>query len=421
MDLFEPLARRNPGLVAAAAELHQSGVLPPDCYVADLDAIGQNATLVRDALARAGLEAFFEAKQFGRSPPICRLLVELGFERALAIDIEELHALDRQGIPIGHAGHLGQIPSGDVEDVVARIRPQFITVYSYEKAEQISLAAGRAGILQKLVLRVNGPDDLVPFSIAGGVTEKEALSLARRIEGLEGVALEGVTTYPAVRFDLARGEWVRTANFETMLRIIERLRAELDIDASHVNAAGNVCAASAELVAAGGATHCEPGQAFVGGLVANGFRDEPEVPAVAYVTEVSHFVGDTPYVYAPSMVANNTIGIWNPLYYDTLLGSLSRPGHDAIGTLRTRPQHFAASDPTAFMFNSIHPLEDAQAKVGDTVVLGFRAQLYRANGARLAVLEGVQSGSPNVVGVFDRNGNPLDGRTGAPLAPAEAS
>jgi predicted amino acid racemase len=402
--------------VAAAAALHQSGEIAPDSYVADLDAITANARLIRDALARAGLEPFFETKQFGRCPPICRAIRDVGFDRALAIDVEELFSLERLGIPIGHAGHLGQIPAGDVDHVVASTRPDFITVYSYEKAEQVAAVARREGFVQQLVLRVNGPDDLVPLSIAGGVSEDEALELAARLGRLEGVSATGLTTYPAVRFDLARREWVRTPNFDTMKRVAGRMREEAGVEIEHVNAAGNVCAASAELVAAGGATHCEPGQAFVGGLVAGGFRDEPEVPAVAYVTEVSHLVGETPYVFAASMVANNTIGIWNALYYDWLSGSLSRPGADPLGTpVRTKPQQFAASDPTAFMFNAVHPLGGARAHVGDTVVLGFRSQLYRANGARLAVVEGVQEGRPELLGCFDRNGNPVDARTGEPL------
>jgi predicted amino acid racemase len=262
---------------------------------------------------------------------------------------------------------------------------------------------------------VNGPDDADPLSIAGGTPEHEALDLVERIEQLDGVTFAGVTTYPGVRFDLRRGEWVTTPNFETMIRFASKVKERLGLDVEHINPAGNNCVESISLIAAAGATYCEPGQAFVGGLVANAFSDQPEVPAIAYVTEVSHIIGTVPYVYAASMVANNTIGIWNPLYYDALGASLSRLGVEPLELrVRSHPQRFPASDPTAFMYNSIQPCSGVEARVGDTVIFGFRTQLYRANGGRLAVVEGIHRGEVHVLGFSDRNGVALAGRSGAP-------
>jgi hypothetical protein len=72
-----------------------------------------------------------------------------------------------------------------------------------------------------------------------------------------------------------------------------------------------------------------------------------------------------------------------------------------------RPQLYPASDPTGFMYNAIQPLGGADAGVGDTAVFGFRTQIYRANGARLAVVAGCARSAPRVVGVYDRTGTPL--------------
>jgi predicted amino acid racemase len=405
MDLFDSLARRNSDLVRAAAQLHQAGELAPDTYVADLDTIVANATLVRDAAVAAGIEVLYEAKQFGRAPAIVEALRTLGLTRAIAIDIEEVDALDRLGVTIGHAGHLGQIPARDIERVVTRIRPQFLTVYSLEKARAAAAAAASAGIEQALVLRVNGPDDLLPVALAGGTPERAALDLALTIDALDGARFGGLTTYPGIRFDLAEQRWVQTANLATLGRIGAQIADALGRPIEHLNPAGNCCTRTLPLLAAAGATHCEPGQAFVGGLVANGFVDEPEIPAIAYLTEVSHRVGETPYVFAASMVANATIGIWHHLEYDALAGVLSSDGRDPLGVpVRMSPQHFPASDPTGFMYNAVRPLRSADAHIGDTVIFGFRTQLYRANGARLAVVGGIREGTPRVVGVYDRNG-----------------
>ena len=56
------------------------------------------------------------------------------------------------------------------------------------------------------------------------------------------------------------------------------------------------------------------------------------------------------------------------------------------------------------MYNAVRPLRSADAHIGDTVIFGFRTQLYRANGARLAVVGGIREGTPRVVGIYDRNG-----------------
>lgn len=370
----------------------------------DLDRIAANCRVLSAAIADTRLGTFFEAKQFGRCPPICAAVRENGFDAALAIDMEELYALERQGIPIGHAGHLGQIPAADVARVVTGTRPQYLTVFSLEKCQQIAEVAASHGLVQAVVLRVDGPRDIVARSLAGGVAEADALRMIADIDRMDGVRFAGFTTYPAIRFDLGRRCWVTTSNFETMTRLAGRVQRELGIEVDHINAAGNICAASVGLIA-GGATHCEPGQAFVGGLVANAFTDQAEIPAMAYVTEVSHVVDGVPYVFASSWVANNTVGIWNQLDYDVLLGTI--PGADGAAgrPVAAKPQQFAASDPTAFMYNAIRPLDGRGASIADTVVFGFRSQLYRANGGLLAVVAGLADGVPRLRGLFDRNGN----------------
>jgi predicted amino acid racemase len=420
VDLFASMARRNPRLIEATATLHREGEIPPDCYVVDLDRIAANCRVLATAIADTRLGTFFETKQFGRCPPICATVRENGFDTALAIDMEELYALERLGVPIGHAGHLGQIPAADVEHVVASTRPQFITVFSLDKCQQIARVAASNGLVQPIVLRVDGPGDIVARSLAGGVAESDAMRMIADIDRLDGVRFAGFTTYPAIRFDLGRQSWVTTSNFETMTRLAERAQRELGIEVGHINAAGNVCSASVDLIA-GAATHCEPGQAFVGGLVANAFVDQAEVPAMAYVTEVSHVVAGVPYVFASSWLANNTVGIWNQLDYDALLGTIPGAGGGAGRAVVAKPQQFAASDPTAFMYNAVKPLDGRGAKVGDTLVFGFRSQLYRANGGLLAVVDGLASATPRLRGLFDRNGNPVaPGRDRAAGVPTSA-
>src|SRR6266545_68965 len=138
MDLLDAMARRNPGLPRAAARLHRERLIPPDTYVLDLDAVRANAAKLRAAFDRHGLAAYYEPKQFGRCPLVCAALVEAGFEKAIALDLEEAATLHRNGFTVGHVGHLGQPAAVEAEWVVNELRPEVVTVYSKEKAAQLS-------------------------------------------------------------------------------------------------------------------------------------------------------------------------------------------------------------------------------------------------------------------------------------------
>ena len=103
---------------------------------------------------------------------------------------------------------------------MTRVQPRFLTVYSLEKARAAAAAAAAAGIEQALVMRVNGRDDVVPGELAGGTPERDAVELARALDALEGARFAGLTTYPAIRFDLAAQRWVETANLATLTRVV---------------------------------------------------------------------------------------------------------------------------------------------------------------------------------------------------------
>jgi hypothetical protein len=81
------------------------------------------------------------------------------------------------------------------------------------------------------------------------------------------------------------------------------------------------------------------------------------------------------------------------------------------------PPHYLNSDPANYMYCRIKPSRKAGIGVGDTLVLGLRTQLYKMTSARAAVVDGIQSGSPRLLGLFDRTGNLLDPDTWLPAAP----
>ena len=419
MDLLDAMVRRNPGLPTTAARLHRDRLIPPDTYVLDLDAVRANAAALHEAFSRHGLAAYYEPKQFGRCPPVCAAIVKAGFDAAIALDMEEATALDANGFRVGHVGHLGQPASGDM-NWIAQLAPEVVTVYSLERATELGVAAAAAGGVQPVLLRPLGAEDVWRDLVGGGTAESRLVELAEAVTARPGLSLGGITSYPVVRYDLRERRWTQTPN----MRTLERARALLEeagFAVEQVNAAGNCCVSSAELIASSGATHVEPGHAFVGSTVGHFFEDLEEVPALAWVSEVAYEHSDHVYAFGHGLVANHTIGLWNALMYERLL-ALAGPDPDAILEQRlwADPPEFVRSDPSSYMYLRLHPGLGRRPRVGDSVVLGVRTQVYRSNSARLAVVEGISSGSPSVVGIYDRSGRAVQ-PPGYPPLPASPS
>ena len=76
----------------------------------------------------------------------------------------------------------------------------------------------------------------------------------------------------------------------------------------------------------------------------------------------------------------------------------------ALGT----PQNFWQSDLGWSMYATVMPTRVHNAKVGDTVVFGYRPQIYRVPKGRVAVVSGIHKGSPKLIGLFDRSGVMLE-------------
>lgn len=132
--------KKNTALIDVAFEFHQKGIIEPDTYILDCDAIIENASLIKKEADKYGIKLYFMTKQLGRNPYIAKKLMKLGFDGAVAVDFREAEILYSSGIKIGNAGHLVQVPKCKIEPLL-KASPEVITVYSIDKAKQISLAA----------------------------------------------------------------------------------------------------------------------------------------------------------------------------------------------------------------------------------------------------------------------------------------
>src|SRR6185503_455555 len=101
----------------------------------------------------AGVQVYFMAKQYGRNPDASRAVLAAGLPSAVCVDLQCMAAHVRHGVPVGHVGHLVQVPRGS-EAVVLEADPDVVTVFSLAAAARLSQAAQQAGAEQAVLLRV---------------------------------------------------------------------------------------------------------------------------------------------------------------------------------------------------------------------------------------------------------------------------
>ena len=399
---------RNPALIRTAVELHQAGAIPPNTYVFDVDTFVRNAAVIRHEADSYGLHLYFMTKQHGRNPELYRRIVASGSKETVAVNMECARILHRHGLALGHIGNLVQPAVHELPKILATYQPEVITVFSVAKARQISEAADLLGMVQPILLRVHSRRDTLFPGMEGGFYVDEVPAVARTISGFGGVKIVGVTTFPVLAYDRAGIVPTPTPNLRALQEAREVL-AQQGIAITQVNAPGNTAAITLPFLADAGVTHVEPGSALTGSSTFHLYQEDlPEEPALVYVTEVSHvwdqriyvmgggfFVDDPPVPERAAFVRKALVGA-DP---DRVLEQeLEWEGIGARGG-----GTFAAID-----YHGILRTRGALPTVGDSVVFGFRPQLFMTR-AYSAVVEGVASVHPRLVGLWDWAGHRVGG------------
>ncbi len=118
-------------------------------------------------------------KQIGRNPYIGKKLVELGYEGAVCVDYKEALSLGQHGVKIGHVGHLVQIPKQSIPKIL-QLKPEILTIYTVEKAEEIAEVAKELNVEVDLMLRVLDTDDCIYEGQNGGIAIEKVRSDRRK-------------------------------------------------------------------------------------------------------------------------------------------------------------------------------------------------------------------------------------------------
>jgi predicted amino acid racemase len=405
--------RRNPELIRAAVTLHQAGEIPANTYILDLDRIASNAQVMHREADRNGIRLYLMTKQFGRNPLAAAATMTGGLQRAVAVDTQCTKVFKAFDIPLGHAGHLVQIPQHDLIDVVG-MRPSVLTVFSVENARRVSAAARAVGVEQALLLRVRGPADVIYPNEEGGFKLSEIYDDARTISRLQNVRIAGVTSFPCVLYRPATRQGEPTVNFVSVLDAAAELR-RLHIEVEQINVPGATSTAMIPVIARHGGTHGEPGHGLLGTTPWHADEDLPESPAIVYVSEVSHIFDNRAYVIGGGFYAGFVSGVVGTFSPFEATGS-QRPPQALVGhTEEAVLGHRLSVDPASFLgkgnatdyYGGTLELGDGvQPEVGDSVIYAFRAQPFVTR-AYTAAVSGISTDAPRVEGVFDRAAHPV--------------
>ncbi len=394
---LDVLRRRNPQLIEAAIVLHQDGSIPANTYVIDLDTVTANTRLFKAEADRLGLKTFAMTKQVGRNSAFCRAVKQGGIDKAVAVDMACAIACHRAGLPIGHLGHLVQIPRHEA-DTAARLQPDYWTVFNRVKAEEAAAATHRLGRRQNLLTRIQAAGDTFYRGHEGGFPAQEIAAVADEIDALPGARFAGVTTFPALLFDNDTNEIKPTANLTTLSQAAAMVTksGRRDIE---INAPGTNSSIVLPALAEAGATQCEPGNGLHGTTPLHAVKDLPERPAVVYLTEVSHEHAGRAYCFGGG------------LYIDPVF-----PDYDVQAIVAREPTS-AARDlasveippPSAIdYYGMIDTSGTVKPRTGDSVVFGFRGQAFVTR-ANIVGVTGIAGDKPAVQTIENGFGDPVAG------------
>lgn len=405
---LKQIQRKNPMLIKAVVKLHQNGQLPPNTYVFDADTYEENGRKLRSEAEKFDLNLYFMTKQHARNPELIRRIVRQGAKETVCVNMEDARILHRHGIGLGHMGNLVQVPKVELLKVIGTYRPEVISVFTIEKAQQISDVCMIVGRKQKILLRVHSDHDVLFPGMEGGFLLKELTGVVDRISKLPNIIIEGLTTFPAIAYNKDGSEPVATPNL-LALKEGKRILQSKDIACNQVNAPGNNCCANMRFLAENEVTHVEPGSALTGSCTYHLFSDEqPESPAMVYLTEVSHIWDGKTYVFGGGFFIDDPpVPLSRNFQHQAFFGSdperIFEHRLDWIGTGSKGGSGFAKID-----YHGILDAKGQKVHIGDSVIFGFRGQLFMDR-SYTAVVEGLKYGHPRLVGIWDWAGHRVGG------------
>lgn len=388
------IIEKNRKLIEASVILHQQGKIPANSYVIDIDMLSKNAAIMAQEGKKNNLKVFAMTKQIGRNPIAVKALVKAGIEAAVCVDMADARPVFQAGMKIGHLGHLVQVPFAETQ-AAASMDPYYWMVYNMEKAKAVSCLMPE-GKKQKIMTRIFAEGDSFYKGHEGGFSAETIIETAKEIDALTGTQFAGIATFPAQLFNNMTMQVEHTHNYSTLIKTAEMLRKS-GYQQLEVNAPGTTSSMLFKGLARDGVTQVEPGHGLTGTTPIHAYQDLAEDPALVYVSEVSHQYGGKPYCFGGGM------------YVDPVF-----PAYDVKACVGSEPdaalnQRISCDMPkpeAIDYYGILQPEAEHKVHIGDTVVFGFRPQIFVTR-AYVVPVSGISSSEPKVEGIFFADGREI--------------
>jgi len=381
---IKALKQQNPALIVATLQLWRQRKILPDSWVIDVDQVLENGRRLLDVAKQYDITLYLMTKQFGRNPWLAEKLLALGYQGIVAVDYKESRVMRRAGLHVAHQGHLVQIPSSLADNAVSD-NTDVITLFSLEKAREISVAAIRAGRIQAVMLKIYADNDVIYSGQQSGFPLAELGHVVNEIRQMPGIRLAGLTHFPCLLWNEELGQTVPTPNLQTLVTARRQIK-QLGIEIEQLNAPSAASCTTLPLLAEFGVTHTEPGHALTGTLPGNQNGDNPERIAMLLLTEVSHTFKGQSYCYG---------------------GGYYRRGHARNALVFTPGSDTPCEAQLSRMDDSsidYHLALDDEYPVSSAVMLCFRTQIFVTR-SDVVLVTGLQEGEAKIVARYDSLGN----------------
>ena len=318
-------------------------------------------------------------KQIGRNPLIAMRLMQIGFKGAVCVDFKEALTMIENGIHISNVGHLVQIPDAAMKKILSA-GPDHVTVYSREIITKIDETCKELGTVQKLLIRLSDEDSVLYSGQEGGFRSDELESLYGFIGSLEHVELGGFTVFPALLYSEKEGRIRETDNVKALERGVAFAQRK-GLKDLNINVPSASCCASMYLIHELGGKSGEPGHGLTGTTPLHKYCDQPERPAYVYVSEISHMFEGRGFCYGG--------GHYRRSHMENVL----------VGKDRENAKLMKVIPPTDESIDYHYEIK-GDCEIGDCALMAYRTQVFTTR-SHVAVVKGIQSGDPSVLGIYD--------------------
>lgn len=292
---LKQLIKNNKKFVDVVLDFHKKGYILPDTYCIDLDTFLENSIKIYESAKKNNITLYYMLKQVGRNPYLAKRLEEVGYSGAVCVDFKDVEIMMKNGLKIGNAGHLVQIPHSMLEKLID-YGVEIITVYSLEMIAKISEICVKKGKNQDIMFRVISDKSNIYDGQEAGMTAEYINDNIEYIKSLEGIRINGLTSFPCFLHNEKTNKIEKTQNVDEIL-IVKNILKENGINISQINLPSITSVENMEQIVSLGGTHAEPGHALSGTIPLSENTSLIQIPSYLYLSEISHHFNNKSYFY----------------------------------------------------------------------------------------------------------------------------